>query len=150
NLRARATAPGQFTIPEFVVQVYGKSVTVPAAQLQVVPAAPNLSEPPVRLLLETAQTNVYLGQALTARVVLPAGNAGPVQGLAQVQLNGPDLIVDQGAASVRVERRKVGDTEVQAYIYQTMVVPMRAGKVSMFAQGFTAGMHFAGPITGPV
>src|SRR5205814_6503151 len=142
--RVRATAPGQFVIPEFVVQVYGKPVTVPAAQLQVVPAAPNLGEPQVKLLLQTSQTNLFLGQAFTARVILPAGSAGPVQGLAQVQLNGPDLVVDQGAASVHVEKIKIGDAEVQAYIYQTMLVPMKAGRLSVFAQGFTAGMHFAG------
>ena len=150
NTRVRATATGQFAIPEFVVQVYGKAVTVPAALLQVVPAEPNLGEPPVRLLLQTSQTNLYLGQAFSARVILPAGTAGPVQGLAQVQLNGPDLVVDQGAGSVRVERMRVGGADVQAYIYQTMLTPMRTGKLLVYAQGFTAGMHFAGPITGPV
>src|SRR5437667_4734377 len=31
NQHARASAPGSFPIPEFVVQVYGRAVTVPAA-----------------------------------------------------------------------------------------------------------------------
>jgi len=150
NTRVRASATGQYTIPEFVVQVYGKPVTVPAAPVQVVPAAPDLGPAPVRLFLQIAQTNLYVGQALVARVILPAGSAGPVQGLAQVQLNGSDLIVDQGAAGVHIEQVKSGDTNVQAYVYQTMLVPVKAGRLSVFAQGFTAGMHFTGPITGPV
>lgn len=150
NTRVRAAAAGQFVIPEFVVQVYGKPVTVPSAQLEVVPAAPVLSVPTVRLVLDAAQTNLFVGQAFVARVLLPGGPAGPVQGLTQVQLNGPDLIVDQGAASVRIDRTRSGGADVQAYIYQTMLAPIKAGKLSVFAQAFTAGMHFTGPINGQV
>ena len=36
NYHVRASAPGSFTIPQFVVQVYGRPVTVPAARLNVV------------------------------------------------------------------------------------------------------------------
>ena len=45
NYRVRATSLGTFTLPEFVVTVYGKSVTVPAAQLEVVAAPPATVRP---------------------------------------------------------------------------------------------------------
>src|ERR1035441_242374 len=40
NYHIRASSLGAFTVPEFVVQVYGKPVTVPAAQLVVVAQPP--------------------------------------------------------------------------------------------------------------
>ena len=40
NYRVRATSPGSFTVPEFVIKVDGKPVTVPSAQLEVVSAPP--------------------------------------------------------------------------------------------------------------
>src|SRR5205814_5572140 len=83
-------------------------------------------------------------------VLLPGSLGGHLQGLAQVQLIGPDLIVDQGAAGIHIERIRLGETNVQAFAYQTMITPMKAGKVSFFAQGFTTGPNFVGTITGPI
>ena len=103
NYRVRASSPGSFTVPEFVVKVDGKPVTVPAAQLEVV------SEPPPHRAARGA------AHARTARhqpvrrpgrpgAHRPAGTpAGVVQGLGQPQLSGPGILVDLGAARQRIE-----------------------------------------------
>jgi hypothetical protein len=150
NSRVRASAAGQFTIPEFVVQVYGKPVTVPSTQLNVASDVLPLSAPVTRLVLDVSSTNLFVGQPLPVRVLLPASSAGMIQGLQQVQLNGEGFVVDQGAANVRIDRIQQSGASLQAYVFQTMLIPISAGQLSVFAQGFTAGMHFAGPITGPI
>jgi hypothetical protein len=37
-------------------------------------------------------------------------------------------------------------TNVATYIYETLITPIQAGKLNLFAQGFTGGGRFAGPI----
>ena len=70
NHAARASEPGRFTVPERVVEVYGKPVVIPAAQLEVQakPAAPH--EPARQLLIETGATNFYVGETFPVRVLL--------------------------------------------------------------------------------
>ena len=49
---------GEFTIPEFEVQVYGKPVKVPAARLEVNTSPPPSVPPTTRLILELPATNI--------------------------------------------------------------------------------------------
>ena len=58
NYRVRASSLGTFTVPEFVVKVYGKPVTVPAAQLEVVSEPPATVRPAPQLTLELPVTNL--------------------------------------------------------------------------------------------
>ena len=58
NYRVRASSLGTFTVPEFVVKVYGKPVTVPAAQLEVVAEPPSNVRPAPQLTLELPVTNL--------------------------------------------------------------------------------------------
>jgi len=146
NTRVQPSTAGQFVVPQFVVQVYGRPVTVPAAQLEVVSARSGPTTPAGRLLLAAATTNVFVGQGVVVRVLL----LGPPGALAQVQLNGEGFIVDPGAASTHTERITSEGMGAQAYVYQTMLTPVKAGKLSVSAQAFTAGLHFTGPISGPV
>jgi len=71
NYRVRASSLGTFTLPEFVLTVYGKPVTVPAAQLEVVAEPPPGVLPAARLVLELPVTNLLVGQAVSVRIVLP-------------------------------------------------------------------------------
>src|ERR1017187_5177566 len=71
NNRVRASSLGVFTVPEFVVKVYGKPVTVPAAQLEVVAAPPAAVRPAPRLMLDLPATNLFVGQPVTVRMLLP-------------------------------------------------------------------------------
>ena len=64
NYDVRADAPGQFTIPEFTVNVYGKPVVIPATQLEVKAVLPETHEPVRQLFIQPSSTNVFVGEPL--------------------------------------------------------------------------------------
>lgn len=141
----RATATGHFTVPEFVVNVRGREVTVPAARLVV---DNNVSGPPARqLVLEVSATNAYIGQPLRARVLLPASPSNTVQALQEVQLNGDGFMSDRTTMRQAIEVTKYADRIGPAYVYGITVTPIMAGTLKLSAQAFTAGREFTGPIT---
>jgi hypothetical protein len=144
NTRVRAPAAGEFTIPEFVVQVYGKPVTVPAARLEVSPSAP--MRPASVLLMQITERNPYVGQPVSARVVFPASAAGAIQGLQQVHLDGKGFITDQAASRQQIGNVNISGTGTIAYTYETVITPIEVGSVPVAAHGFTSGMRFNGPI----
>jgi len=146
NYRVRPSSPGEFSVPEFTVSVYGKPVTVPAARLEVVSAPPAPVQPAPRVLLEVPGTNLFVGQAVRARVLLPGSARGEVQGLGQVQLTGQGFLVDLGGVRQRIEMLPDRGTRVPTFVYETPLTPMVTGKLSVFAQGFLAGNRFSGPI----
>jgi hypothetical protein len=146
NTRARAGVPGTFTIPGFVVQIYGKPVTIPPATLQVLEAAPESTRLP-DLILEVGRTNLFVGQSVTVRVVLPGTQGGMMQSLQQILLRGRGLLVDQGAIRQSMGAVDAGHGNLLGFIYETTITPVESGPLSFFAQGFTSGMHFSGPIT---
>jgi hypothetical protein len=147
-----ASEPGQFTLPEFTVVVYGKPVTIPAAHLDVVPAPPEPSPPVQRLFFDLPGTNLFVGEAARVRVILPALSNGPVQPLGQVQINGRGFLVDQSSARPRAEilPRLAGRSNVMAFIYETILTPIATGQLSAFAQGYTVvGRRLSGNIAMP-
>jgi hypothetical protein len=146
NYPVHSSSPGAFSMPEFTVRVYGKPVIVPAARLQVISTPPSSAPPAQRILLELPATNLFVGQAVRARVLLPGTTAGVVQGLGQAQLSGQGFLVDLGGARQRIEILPQGGARAPTFIYETTLTPMVAGKVTVFAQGFVAGSHFSGPI----
>ena len=146
NYRVRAASLGVFTVPEFVVKVYGKPVTVPAAQLEVVAAPPAAVRPAPRLMLDLPATNLFVGQPVTVRMLLPGSPRGAVQGLGQPQLSGQGFLVDLGAARQRIEMLALGGANLITFVYETTLTPVMTGKLSVFAQGFTAGNHFSGTV----
>jgi antitoxin (DNA-binding transcriptional repressor) of toxin-antitoxin stability system len=153
NFEVRATAPGFFLLPRFTVEVYGQPVLVPDAGLEV---ATDLEahEPPRQLLLEPAATNLFVGQAMTVRVILPATGTNPVEVLKEVQLNGDGFVVDKAAVRQSMSVIEHAGRRVPGFIYETTVTPIAAGTQPLAAQGFSAGRDFGGPLvitgTGPV
>jgi hypothetical protein len=152
NYHVRAAAPGAFTIPEFVVQVYGRPVTVPAARLDVVSEPGIVAPPAVELGLELSETNAYSGQPVGVRVLMPASLSNVVQGLQHVRLNGDGILVDQGLARQSITMMPYNGRNLPTYSFETVVTPLITGKVTVSAQGFTSGNRFGGAITiqGPV
>jgi len=149
NTRVRASATGDFTVPEFKVQAYGHEVTVPSAQLKVVSTPPSTS-PILHLAIEFAETNLFVGQPTRVRAILP-GSAGVFsQGLPPVQFTGQGILVDQAASSQMVTVTSHDGMNMPTYTFQTVLTPLEAGNLSVFAQCFT-GNRFAGSlvITGP-
>jgi hypothetical protein len=142
NYRVRASSIGSFTVPEFVVKVDGKPVKVPSARLEVVSAPPPSVPRAEQLTLELPLTNLFVGQPVTARILLPGSPASAVQGLGQPQISGQGILVDVGGARQRYEMAPRGGAMVATFIYE---------KLTVFAQGFTAGSRFSGPVvvTGP-
>jgi hypothetical protein len=149
NYHVRVSSPGSFIVPEFVVKVGGKPVTVPSTRLEVVPTSSASLPLAPQLILELPATNLFVGQAVAARVVLPGSPAGAVQGLGQPQLSGQGFLVDVGAARQRIEMLPRGGAVVAAFIYETTITPIMTGKHTILAQGFTAGSRFAGPVLIP-
>jgi hypothetical protein len=152
NYHARAAAPGSFTIPEFVVQVYGRPVTVPAARLDVVAEPATVMPPALQLDLELSETNAYAGQPVGVRVLMPASVSNVVQGLQHVRLNGDGILVDQALARQSITVLPNNGRNTATFIFETVLTPLIAGKVTVSAQGFTAGNRFTGAIAipGPV
>ncbi len=146
NYNVRAPGLGTFSVPAFGVSIYGKTVTVPAAQLIVAAAAPPSIPPAQRLVLEASETNVYVGQPVKVRVVLAASPSGQLQTLMQVQVNGEGVLVDQGTARQQVTRVRRGPVTVLAYLYETVLTPLKTGRLSVFAQGYSAGSRVMGPV----
>jgi hypothetical protein len=149
NSRVWAASVGKFTVPQFLVRVYGQDVTVPAAQLEVVESPPPGTPSGTPLVLQFAETNLYVGQATGVRVILP-GTSGFPQFLNQVQLTGDGFIADPGAQRQRL------DNVTRSFIYETSLTPIQAGKLSVFAQGFEfgglrlgPGQNVSGPLPGP-
>jgi hypothetical protein len=146
NYRVRASSPGLFTVPEFVVKVDGKPVKVPSAQLEVMSEPPATVTPATQLALGLPVTNLFVGQAVQARVVLPGTPGGLVQGLMQLQLSGQGLLTDQGVTRQHVEMVQRGGVNVPTFIYEMTFIPMLAGKITMIAQGFIIARRIPGPV----
>jgi len=147
NTRARTTVPGTFTVPRFMVYVYGKPVTVPEAQLVVTadPAIPVPSAPEVQL--ELSCTNPFVGQTVRAKVTLPGTPEGLIQALTMIKLSGEGFITDPMSARQRVEALTSATNSRAAFIYEIDITPIEPKPIEIAAQGFTAGNQFSGPIT---
>ena len=147
NHHVRASAPGSFTIPEFVVQVYGRPVIVPAARLDVVTEPAAATPPALQLDLELSETNAYAGQPVAVRVLMPASASNVVQGLQHLRLSGDGILVDQGVARQSITMMARDGRNLPTYVYETIITPLITGKITITAQGFTSGNRFGGTIT---
>jgi len=146
NYRLQATELGQFTIPEFNVKVYGKQISVPAAQLTVAATLPDGLPPVQQLGLGLSNTNPFVGEAVHARLVLSSQPGTAVQSLGQVQINGQGFIVDQGSARPRIEmlRPRLGVPALPTFTYEIILTPIASGTLSAFAQAFATGNRIVG------
>jgi hypothetical protein len=146
NHHVTARTTGTFTVPEFKVKVYGRNVTVPAARLEVVARVNPATPPPLRLILEVGETNAYCGQPINVRVVMPASAGNALQVLNQVQVNGDGILLDQTAVRQRIQPLEINGRSGPAFIYESVLTPLVAGRIDLTAQAFTAGNQFSGTI----
>ena len=149
NSQARVARAGEFILPSFVLEVYGKPVTVPAARLVVTDSPSVQTSPGRRILIELPSTHLFVGQTVRLRAILPSLASGQIQPLTQVQINGEGLLVDQGASQQQVSMVARDGRSLPAYVYETTLTPLKAGKLSVFAQGFTMGNRASGPVILP-
>jgi hypothetical protein len=140
NYRVRATAAGSFLVPQFLVDVYGKPVTVPGVRLQVVEDSGFVPVPVPRLMLEFESTNVFLGQTITARVLSPASTGTVVQPLAQVEFNGEGFLTGQSTTiRQRIQVMPLDGRQVPTFVYENSLTPVAAGSMEVSAQAFSGG-----------
>lgn len=146
--RARPSEPGLFTIPEFQVPVYGRPTRVPAAHLRVLPRGSKSASAAPTLRLEVPSTNVFVGQGVRAKVMLPF-TAPSSQSLSQVRLVGAEgqgFLVDQSAVRQRIEPVPIGGTNQITYIFETLVTPISPGRITFYAQGWSTINRVTGPV----
>jgi hypothetical protein len=145
NTRVHATAAGVFTVPRYTVEVSGQLVTVPEAQLEVSTNAGGGTTVGPHLVLEADPGPVYVGQSFPVRVLLPADERGMIQALQQVSFNGEGFMEDKDSVRQLVQLDP-GQGTVPSYIYTVNLTALRPGPQEFYAQAFTAGSQFTGPI----
>ena len=89
--RALPKQAGRYTIPEFQVRVYGQPVTIPSVTLEVSELPPDADPKPQVLQLSLGATNLFVGQAVRARLTLP-GDTNGFQSLAYVKFMGDGVV----------------------------------------------------------
>jgi hypothetical protein len=147
NHQVAANRAGTFTIPEFRVKIYGRNITVPAAQLEVLPQPDPAAPRAARLFLELTETNAFCGQPIRIRVTMPAAGGTAIQVLSQVQVNGDGILVDQTSVRQRIQALEFQGRTGPVYVYEALITPLVAGRIELAAQGFTSGNQFSGAIT---
>lgn len=146
NFHFEPKQPGRITVPSFVIRVYDKPVTVPAAQLEVSPSAPDV--PTLQMVtVDPSPRQAYVGEPVRVRVLLPAA-AGVVQVLSQVQIIGQGLVVDKSAVRQSIEPVGDGSPNRVAYVYEISATPIVAGPIRFYAQGWSPPTRPA-PAPGP-
>lgn len=150
NFNVDATSAGLYLIPRFTVEVYGQPVVVPDTGLEVTTDL-EAHEPLRQLLLEPGVTNLFVGQSVPVRVLLPALASNLIEGAREVQINGDGFAVDKVNVRQSFTTLERAGKRLPAYIYETTVTAISAGKLTLSAQGFSAGRDFGGSIviTGP-
>jgi hypothetical protein len=138
------TTTGRFTVNSFVADVYGRPVEIPAVTLNVIEN--NSLPPPRQLMLEAEETNVFLGQPFRVRVTLPAGPGNQIDALREVQFDGNGLMSSRTLAREAIAQINYHGQLTPAFIHETTVTPIATGSLEFYAQAFTAGREFGGPI----
>lgn len=146
--RTTPKSAGRFTIPAYDVQVYGQSVTIPAATLDVsTGAVTQPANPDVRI--EISPTNLFVGQPVRAKIIFPGPIGGFAQGLSTVQFNGEGFVTDPNTVQQRIEMlppEKPFQPARSAFIYEILLTPIASGRISVSAQGYSIGNRYTGPI----
>ena len=151
NYRVKPSEAGKYTMPEFTVMVNGKPVTIPTAEIEAVADVPPGIPPAQQLLLDLPTNDVFVGQTVHARILLPGSASGVVQSLGQVQMNGQGFIVDQTSAHARIEAMPLGPYRhpVNTFVHELMLTPIATGKLEISAQGFAVGNRIVGGVIMP-
>ncbi len=147
NFHARAAHPGLYTIPAFKIEVYGKTVLVPKAYLEVVDKPGPDHMRARELVLIPDRTNVFAGERVSVRVLLRGSVSNVVETLSQLQFNGEGFLDDKTILNQKVEPVEFNGRRVATWVTEASLTPFAPGQRTISVQAFTAGMHFMGPVT---
>jgi len=146
NFHVVAERPGFYMIPAFVLEVYGKPVLVRETPLEVAAKLEPSRERARRLLVKPARTNVFVGETLRVHVRLPSVISNLVETLTQLQFNGDGFLDDKMIFRQQNELLEIGGRMTTAWLVESSVTPIAAGRQTLSAQAFTGGRQFIGPI----
>lgn len=132
---ANPAASGTYVMPAFTATVYGKPVTIPEARLTVVEPGSTPTREAPRLLIELPEGDLYVGQNLPVRVLLPDRGDGLVQGLSQAQLLGEAFLVDMSFMRQRRDVITRNGQAIPVWIVEMAVIPLKEGQHPLMAQG---------------
>ncbi len=146
NYRVTTTNLGGYTMPAFIAEINGQPLVVPAARLEVVAGNTNLPRGR-ELFVECAETNVYVGQPVWVRVLMPAQDDKTIQMMSQLQLNGDGFLLGKNGSPRQIVAMRQSDGRVvPTFVYETIITPFASGPIKISAQGFTSGNSSDGPI----
>ena len=146
NFHVRATRPGLYTLPAFVLEVYGKPVVVREAHLEVAPKLEPDEERARELVLVPARTNVFVGETLRVRVFAPGVISNVVENLMQMQFNGEGFLGDKNILSQSVEPLEFNGRKWPSRVQESSVTPIAVGQQQLSVQSFTLGWQPVGPV----
>ena len=146
NFHVLAERPGFYSIPAFTIEVYGKPASVPEANLQVTEPTDGEQEYARQLVLQPLRTNVFVGETLRVRVLLPGTISNLVENLTQLQFNGDGFVEDKLIFRQQVETIVHHGRRVQAWMIESSVTPLAVGRQPLAVQAFTAGRQLLGPL----
>ncbi|MCL5097276.1 MAG: BatD family protein [Candidatus Omnitrophica bacterium] len=136
NFQVKADALGLYTMPIFTVSANGKSVEVREARLAVVEpgTAPAFKSP--RLLLELPPGPFYVGQSVTARLVLLDPGDNTLQAMVQPQIKGEAFMVEQNILRQKREPYNYQGRMLLSLISEIPITPIMQGHQTLTAQAF--------------
>ena len=137
NYRASVTAAGTYVMPSFTGSANGKPLKIPEARLTVLPpGTPGAQAGTARLLIELPQTEFYIGQAISVRLVLLDPGDNSVQGISQPQMSGDAFLAENFTLRYRREMRLLGGRNVAASLCEVFAYPLKAGQLPLSATAF--------------
>ncbi|MCU0771931.1 MAG: BatD family protein [Verrucomicrobia bacterium] len=140
------SSTGTFTLPAYSIRARGETVQIPAATFTVVPTGSTPVEPAPRIQLTAKAGEFFVGQPVELQVAFPGRPDGTVETLSQVNVVGDALIVDRDFRTQRVETRVQDGVSRPVFLYDALVTPMRAGPLTVTAQGYAFGNRVQGLI----
>lgn len=131
-----AQEPGTYTVPSFSVEISGEQLTVPAAQLQVLPvdqAAKAAAEAafPIRLQMNLPQGPYYVGQAIPVTLALSYDPQVSISGSSMPAKTGSDNYMLSPIAEVTSRRAEVGGKIMNQHLMGAIVTPLSVGDVDL-------------------
>lgn len=140
-----AVRSGTFVLPSFTANVSGVSVTVPAAQLIV--REPQLGEElyqSARAVLDLAPGDYFVGQAISARLLLIDSSDEVAQAIANVTKPSGDFLFKGQLGARRDNFRWQGRT-VSGLVMPVQLTPIKPGETDVSLQAIV----FISRLTGP-
>ncbi len=131
-----ATNAGSFTMPQFEVLAYGKPVKVPAATLTLEPKGATASYEPPGLQVDLPPGEIYAGQLVRLKLVLPDAGASRVLGFNKARIEGDFIFTEPAPLGARRDNIQRDGKIIPAFLAEVAITPLRAGRLNIVAEAY--------------